>query len=164
MMKYHTFRITLACSVVVIVTGLMSAVPALSAELVACHFDFSADSVGQPPSMDPPGDPDGDSASNLGDMGTATVAASIGSLTEQPLELTRASGIGWFHFRFNLDPDMQDCDSYTVTWQSLLNDDPHFINIGVRSSSNGIMGNIEYRPDGVLSRTGSGTLAVGWAY
>jgi hypothetical protein len=163
-MKYREFRLTLVCQVAVFVAFMMSAMSAYPATLVACHFDFSNDSVGQPPSMDPPGIPDGDSASHLGAMGTATVLASSGSLTEQPLELQRASGIGWFHFRFNVDPDMQDCERYTVTWRSLLKDEPYFINIAARSTSAVIMGNIEYRPDGVLSRTGSSPLSVGWAY
>ncbi len=144
--------------------------PRATANEVVLHADFDLDSVGQPPTSDLPGDPEGDSISLSTAGGPITVRAEVGDLTDQPLHLDRQEGYRkTFGFRADT-ADHEPCDLYEASWRSLVRQQPGLFAFTFRahsppgSSAIPLLAALEYRDGGLLTFSGSGRqLSVAYA-
>jgi len=118
---------------------------------------FNSDTPGLPPDVTLPGAPTGDFLQLQEASGTVTVAASIGTLANQPILMDQVPGIG------GLDvicyPAATDCQLVRVAWSSLArSNDVFFLACTIRDPFGYILASVEYRPDGELTYNSAGFL------
>ena len=87
--------------------------------IVAFQDDFEHDVVGEPPSSNPPGAPDGDTLDLNPSSGSITVEADVLGHSGRVLLLDREDSAG-ISFAAVLDPDLQFCDRYTLRWRAAI--------------------------------------------
>lgn len=134
-----------------------------AAPVVVLHADFDQDTVDQMPSTDPPGEPDGDSLALYHSAGDILVRSAVGTMTNQPVELSRTGGIGGLRLTARLDPDYTNCSAYTVSFRSMVRSSVFFVYMVLRASDGLIICSLEYRAGGVLSyNTVNNDLSVGY--
>jgi len=117
---------------------------------IVLNADFNADTPGLPPDLTLPGAPTGDFLQLAEASGTVTVAASVGSLTDQPILMDQVPGIG------GLDvfcyPASNECNLVRVAWNSLArSNDIFFLACVVRDPGGLIIASLEYRANGELT-------------
>jgi hypothetical protein len=129
----------------------------------ALHVDFNADVVGETPSTDPPGDPDGDSLRLSESGGSVRVEESYGDLTDQPCVVRRQRSGYDIYLRADLDPDMWDCSWYKASWRSLVSEPVGFFYLGFYADNRQALASLEYRGSGTHTLNGSGNvISVGF--
>ena len=114
-MKPYTW-FALSLMTLILFFGVNSALADLT--LVAAA-NFDTDTPGQAPDTSLPGGPSGDSfypgASTT--IGTYTVVASLGDLTNQPFSAERGSGAGSFNFGLRLPTEAYTSESFHLKWR-----------------------------------------------
>jgi hypothetical protein len=139
---------------------LATVLPAQAADHVALDVNFDADPTGDWPDFDLPGDPDGDWFEIGGrfpsDLSTAYVVDSYFDLTSKPLHVIREPGENLW-FAFHVDPDLIACDSYTITWSSLMGSNPPllFVYLTFWGGDQKPKTSVEYRDGGRLTAISS---------
>ena len=141
---------------------LLGTPPANGIPTVVFQDNFNHDTPGSQPGLDPPLEPPGDVLYIRDWDGSILVSSSEGDLTDQPLKIT-SGGNAYFRVEAFVDPDYQDCDTYTVSFRSFVAVTPFFTTVAVRDTSNRLIGSLEYRDARRLSFNGSGNqLATQW--
>jgi hypothetical protein len=99
---------------------LLVSAPAFAEDFVVFHANFTGDTVGIGPALDPVGDPDGDSIwyYSLTEPSSAIVHSSFWSMPNKPLVVSRISG-SHVQVYYSFDPDHIDCESYTVSFDAM---------------------------------------------
>lgn len=128
-----------------------------AAQTVVLHADFDQDTVGELPATDLSGSPDGDYLATFTGGGTITVQTEYSDLVQQPVVLQRTSSSS-FGIQFWLDPDLRDCQVYTVRWNSLLSQFAQFFYVNFSSPNRQTMGSVEFRSSGQMTANGSGNV------
>ncbi len=136
---------------------------AAHAQVVALHADFNHDTVGEMPTTDLPGDPDGDSLVRSESGGTVRVQEAFGDMNGQPCVVTREIFARPIYVSGRVDPDLRDCSWYRVTWRGLVSANVQFFYMSFGSSNSQILASLEYRAGGVHTVNGSGNvISVGY--
>jgi hypothetical protein len=118
---------------------------------VALHADFNLDTIGERPSTDPPGDPDGDTLRMSESGGSVRVQESFGDLTDQPTVVTRSRNGYQIYLAGIVDPDLQECSFYTVSWRSLVAQNVQFFYMSFADANSRHLASVEYRAGGTHS-------------
>ena len=130
---------------------------------VALHADFNQDVVGEMPSTDPPGEPDGDTLRRSESGGSVRVRESYGDLTDQPCVVSRQRSGYDIYLRADLDPDMWDCSWYKASWRSLVSKPVGFFYMGFYADNRQALASLEYRGSGTHTLNGSNNvISVGF--
>lgn len=136
---------------------------AAQAQVVALHADFNHDTVGEMPTTDLPGDPDGDSLLRVEQGGTVRVQEAFGDMTDQPCVVTRSVFGQEIYVSGQVDPDLRNCDWYRVTWRGLVSTNVQFFYMSFWSSNRQVLAGIAYRANGVHTVNGSqNVISVGY--
>lgn len=144
-----TIKIATCCIVLLVLSTTWAA-----AQMVVFHSDFDLDTVGAEPATDLPGDPDGDYLALYSQGGTISVESSYLGLDQQPVVLTRQSTDS-FGIQFWIDPDLEDCEVFTISWRLVLNSFVQFCYLSFQSPNNRVMGSVEFRDDGLMTANSS---------
>lgn len=146
---------------------LMVATATLAEDYVALDANFDLDTIGDWPSPDLPGGPDGDTLEYdgrlNGDETTAHVQASWFTLDAKPLVIDRQVGEN-ITLIFNFDPLYTECDSYTLTWSSGAGNPLEYAYFTLHETDWTLLASLDYRVDGVLTyNSPTNVLSTGWS-
>lgn len=131
------------------------------AQFVALNANFNQSTPGEQVPTDLPGEPDGDFVDLRTTAGTITVETDFGVMTDQPLVYKRST-LGSLSFEANLAPVFQQCDSYVITWTSMIDRETGFFGVGIKSEFSQ-MGQLQYDDEFVLNMNGfQNPLSVGY--
>lgn len=128
--------------------------PASSAQITALNADFSQDTVGEPPTLDIPGDPVGDYLVTQTDAGSIYVTDSFGAMVDQPLVMERTD-FGVLSIAAHLAPDLVSCSSYLVKWIAMIDQEVDYFEVSFRSGANAQLAQLQYASGSVLNMNGS---------
>jgi hypothetical protein len=149
-MSRHTQCLLMSRVACLVAVAALVVVPSSArSQFVGLHADFDLDNVGEKPSTDPPGDPDGDSLSMSEQGGTVRVQESFGNLNNKPAVVTRTRTGYSIYLAGLVDPDLRYCSSYLVSWRSLVDRSVQYFYMSFASSNNQILASVEYRSNGV---------------
>ena len=131
--------------------------------VIVFQDNFNHDTPGAEPVLDPPGEPDGDYIYRNRTDGTIQVRSEVGDITDQPLELHSAGGSPYFKLEAHLDPQLQDCATYVVSFRSMSASALFYVTFELRNPDNRLLAALEYRTGSVMSFNGSAnTLPLNW--
>lgn len=133
-----------------------------SAQVLALDAKFDQDTVGEPPALDLPGDPEGDFLTVQTEAGSLYVADAVGAMLNQPLVIER-SDFGVISVTAHLVPELITCNSYLVRWVGMVDQEVDFFEVSFRSGMDNQLGQLQYGTGLVLSMNGvQNPLSVGY--
>ncbi len=155
---------TLALWILLIV---VSSASTSGAGIIVFQNDFNHDTVDQNPTSDPPLAPADDTFRYSDGSGSFLVRAAVGDLLDQPLEMVQGSALGSHYIRAGIGIAHQTCQSFVVSWRSLLRaKSTFFISADFRGSSGALYGSISWRGTAIVFNAGGSNeanLPQGWA-
>lgn len=132
-----------------------------TAQTMAFQNDFEHDTPGSAPAASPPGEPDADSVVLRTQGGPITVQDSWGGMSGHVLLMNRTDP-GYFSVEARLDPDMWNCDNYTIRWRSACRNNVFFFACSAYAPNSQLLAGVEYREGYHLSFNGGGEVAGGF--